>query len=224
MNNKEKRVVFCDAGGVVWPLIDMDKWWSNIYFKSAWGTTKEFNEAKKIALKIAWEPFERGEINPGEFRILFQRILGLIPMRAAAFWNLYVDIVKEINAPLIECLWKMRECGIVLALLSNLDAKRHRYICEKRSDEYKTITAPFHYLFFSCNVHSRKPEPEIYRHAFKKVSALPQNAYYIEDYPRNIDGMTAAIPCMPRENMLLYRADRHDEEAAPFFRRHDLIG
>lgn len=221
MQNQEKRVVFCDLGGVGLSLIDMRKWWEKLFWFSLRNPTK-FETAKKIALEVAWEPFERGEISPGEFQILFQKILGLTSMHTIAFWNFYVNIFERVNAPFVECLHAMRERGVILALLSNADKERHEYFRKDFPDAYKTVTDPFHYLFFSHQIGSRKPEPKIYRHAFREVSALPQNAFYLDDFEPNIIGMADAIPGMPRENMHLYHADRHDDATA-FFRRHNLI-
>ena len=224
MGDNEKRVVICDMGGVVWKLANMEQWWQELYdANNVWGTEQEFMAAKKVALKVAWEPFERGDIRAIEFQILFQRNLDLTSLSVPDFWEKYVHIIGEINLPLIDCLWRMRERGIALALLSNVDEERHNHIRQKHAHEYGIATVAFHDLFFSYQIGSRKPEPKIYRHVFRKVSVLPQYAYYIDDWLPNIEGMIAAIPDMPRENMLLYNADRHDEEAVPFFRRHNLI-
>lgn len=222
MGNEVKRVVVCDLGGVIWPLIDMDQWWSKLYLKSTWRNTAKFKRAKEIALEIAWEPFERGGRSADIFQILFRGILNIESMGIEEFWHHYTHIVGEINKPLIACLQEMRGRGIVLALLSNLDAMRHQHISDNLCDAYQMVVAPFHYLFFSYKTGSRKPESEIYRRVFRKVSVLPQYAYYIDDWPHAIEGMAATIPDMPRENMHLYHVDRH-EDAEAFFRRHGLI-
>lgn len=223
MGSETKQALVCDAGGVAWSLIDMAQWWEELFLKNnVWTTKEQFGAAKKIALKVAWEPFERGTINTGEFQILFQRILGLTALSALDFLDWYTHIMKEVNMSLIECLWEMRDRGIVLALLSNLDEERHHHTRRKHAREYEIVTAPFHYLFFSYQIGSRKPEPEIYRHVFKEISVLPQNAYFIDDWLPNVEGMATVIHDMPRENMHLYHADRH-EDAVAFFRRHGLI-
>jgi FMN phosphatase YigB (HAD superfamily) len=222
----EKRVVICDVGGVVWPLIDMQSWLEKLYLENnIWPTRNEFETAKNVAYKVALEPFERGKKTAGEFQILFQSILGLEHLDAVTFWKHYINIVGEINVPLLECLRSMQEHGVILALLSNIDEERLKYAMVNRRDEYKKIANLFHlfhYHFFSCRIGSRKPEPTIYRHALEMLSVLPSHIYFLDDYQPNIDGMAAAIPAMPRGNMHLYHINRH-EEAVAFFQKHQLI-
>lgn len=222
MGNTEKRVVICDLGRVIMPLMDMYWWWQELHFMSTWHTKEDFETAKKIALEVAWKPFERGEMSEDEFQILFRRILCLMPMNPQAFWHHYVNITKGINEPLVECLRAMRERGVVLALLSNIDKARRDHIAKNDPALYDQATAHFHYVFFSYSIGSRKPEPKIYRYAVKEISTLPQHIYYLDDYMPNIEGMAAAIPDMPRENMLLYAIDKH-EEAVAFLRNHELM-
>ncbi|MEK7480731.1 MAG: HAD-IA family hydrolase [Patescibacteria group bacterium] len=88
----EKRVVICDVGGVVWPLIDMQSWLEKLYLENnIWPTRNEFETAKNVAYKVALEPFERGKKTAGEFQILFQSILGLEHLDAVTFWKHYIN-------------------------------------------------------------------------------------------------------------------------------------
>lgn len=222
INSEEKRVVFCDGGGVIALLCDIHVWYKKLYCASSFSTREEFKKAKAVAEEIAWEPFERGEITTTEFYTTFSRIMRLDHLSAFEFWKIYVDIFEGPNLPMIKCLQEMRERGIVLALLSNVD--RERWLYFNKNLAKACCISVFHTFLLSFEIGARKPEQKIYHHAFEMVSILPQNAYYIDDWKPNIEGMAAAIPDMPRENMHLYDADRHDEDAIPFFRLHGLIG
>ena len=91
------------------------------------------------------------------------------------------------------CMWKNEEMEV---LVRELKAKGyHLYVCSNAS-----VRLPAHYkevipavecfdgLLFSAEVKCLKPQKEMYGHFFERFGLKPEECYFIDDLPMNIEG------------------------------------
>jgi len=94
-----------------------------------------------------------------------------------AIWNRVLDPATILPDPLFEQL--AAKCR--MALLSNTDPIHVAHF---------EANYPFVRLFparvYSCRVGSSKPSPMIYHHALREVSAMPDEAMFIDDLHENV--------------------------------------
>ena len=121
---------------------------------------------------------------------------------AAAYWNAvagrqlsaaYVDRLQEIDSaswshpdPLMPG-WaqRVRAAGFRTGLLSNMPSPVRDYI----------VRCPwlpeFDHATFSCDLHSTKPSPEIYRHSLVGLGVSSSDALLLDDRVENVRGAEA---------------------------------
>ena len=77
---------------------------------------------------------------------------------------------------------ELKNAGYGIYLLSNASFRQHNYWplipCSKFFDG----------TLISADVHLVKPQPEIYRLLFEKFSLVPEECFFIDDSPLNIEG------------------------------------
>lgn len=81
-----------------------------------------------------------------------------------------------------ELVEQLKNAGYGIYLLSNASFRQHDYWpfipCSKFFDG----------TLISADVHLVKPQPEIYRLLFEKFSLVPEECFFIDDSPPNIEG------------------------------------
>ena len=94
------------------------------------------------------------------------------------------------------CMWKNEEME---ALVRELKAKGYGlYVCSNASIRlpscYKAVIPAvecFDGLLFSAEVKCIKPQKEMYEHFFRRFGLKPEECYFIDDLPMNIEGARA---------------------------------
>ena len=81
-----------------------------------------------------------------------------------------------------ELIAELREKGYNIYLLSNASLRQHDYWNRIPGWEY------FHGKLISADVHVMKPHPDYYRLALEKFSLNPEECFFIDDVPANIEG------------------------------------
>lgn len=81
----------------------------------------------------------------------------------------------EVEQGLIDNLQVLRGSGLKLALVSNASSG------EVAAWQYSPMAEIFHTAVFSCDVGSRKPQPDIYRHALKQLQLPAQQCLFVGD-------------------------------------------
>lgn len=84
-----------------------------------------------------------------------------------------------------ELLAKLKAEGYRLYGLSNWDSSVYDTI-----QEYHDIFKLLDGWVISCDVHHVKPEPEIYRCLFDKYGLKPEECFFADDKPENVEGAT----------------------------------
>lgn len=217
MQNNVKRVVFCDLGDVV-ALLRAEEWLVKLRALSLWENDDLYTAAFKRASDI-WGLFQRGRIEKTAlFSLLYRDLLHIKPISELEFLSFYLSIFKGPNSKMIANLREMRVRGYALALFSDIDPERWLFMWATQNSLCNLTV--FHDYLLSFKLEGLKSEISTWQRAFNKMSVLPRNAFFIDDLKKNTRVANAAG--IPADQILLYRADRHDEEAMPFFRRHEL--
>lgn len=126
--------------------------------------------------------YERGAISSEEFYREFCCQLKVQPdyrklLEAAS--NIFQPAVE-----VIEVLQRLKTNGYSLGLLSNTCAAHWQWI---ESQEFPWLKASFEIMVLSFQVHSLKPESEIYRIATEQAQRPVESLLLIDDLAENVD-------------------------------------
>jgi len=92
----------------------------------------------------------------------------------------------NLNQPMVDWSQKLVESGIRVAVLSNMgDATRDYLVAQN------PWLRNLHHLTWSCELMTAKPDPAIYIHTLEKLKVSANEALFIDDIQRNIDGAKA---------------------------------
>lgn len=169
-----KGIIF-DIGGVIVEV--KIKSYLQQFVKET-GLTKE-ELYSIIVLGDEWENFEKGLITEEKLKRKIEDEHGADPKlmdRMADGWR---ASIKPMNDT-IELVKKLHGKYKLFAL-SNVDENTTKK-CFDRFDFYKY----FDEVILSYKVHMRKPEPEIYSYALKRMGLRPEETVFIDNYPPNL--------------------------------------
>ena len=128
-----------------------------------------------------WVRLDRGTITEEE--VLAHACAKLPPeLHAAAD-----DIVNRWNEPIVpiegtaDVVRALKARGYTLYLLSNASHRQHDYWPDIPGSEC------FSGKLISADVHLLKPEAAIYQELFRKFSLRPEQCFFIDDFPPNIE-------------------------------------
>ena len=130
-----------------------------------------------------WTALTSGEISEDDYWDSFLRLT-----------NLHLD-KKELKQIIRSELRPLKQNAEVipfldgsykLAVLSN-HAREWAQFMEREFDFFKY----FDQIIFSCHVHLRKPDPQIYRLALARIDSKPDQCLFVDDKKRNTDAAAA---------------------------------
>lgn len=131
------------------------------------------------------ERFERGMASAEEFcaevRSVFQSRLS----DQEIAWR-YVRILGRETEGMLPLIEDLKRSGARVAALTNTDPIHLEVILK-----YPAVQA-LEAVVASCATGRKKPELEAYRDALERLSADPQETYFTDDLPANIEGAKAA--------------------------------
>jgi len=173
------ELVLSDLGGVV---VDFNA--DRIVLQVSQLVGKPFDEVQAVIYhKELLLLFEIGRMSPKEYYEGLKSRLGLswTYEQFVRSWN---DIFSE-NAEVVQILQRLR--------------KRHKIVALTNTNElhinHIRATLPSLSLFSdwvaSCEVGTRKPEPEIYRLALERMGVRADRAVYIDDRPEMVEAGAA---------------------------------
>lgn len=171
-----RNIVF-DMGEV---LIHFDR----DYFINRLGFSGE--DAKKLMLEVfrslEWAMMDRGTINEEEAG---DRICARVPAhlhdavrKLVGMWDRPILPVEGIY----ELIAELKGLGYPIYLLSNASLRQHDYWPRIPASRFfdGTLVSADHLLV--------KPQPEIYRLLYKTFDLTPEECFFIDDSPQNIEG------------------------------------
>lgn len=128
-----------------------------------------------------WELTDRGKLSDEEY---LNTVLARLPARlhetARYLFGHWHEQLKP-DGNMEKLISKLKERGYKIYLLTNMSGRFHMF--------YKTIPAMKHFdgAVVSADEHCVKPEPEIYNVLFKKFGLKPEECFFIDDRPENIE-------------------------------------
>ena len=142
------------------------------------------SEAPSAALGRLVADLETGRMSPDEFEPLLAEALsdGLqVPLEAKGLIGRMFQSVGP-DERMLEAVGVAREHGLKTAVLSNTWGRSVFF-----PDQFKGFDA----VVLSEHEGIRKPDPEIYLIAAKKLGEPPEACVFVDDVPRNVEGARA---------------------------------
>jgi FMN phosphatase YigB (HAD superfamily) len=136
--------------------------------------------------KLGWR-HEIGELSNEEFYEAFCREFDCRPDYAA--WALAGSAIFRMNWPMHAVVAQLSRAGHRLGMLSNTCHMHWDYFADGR---YRLIPEVFEQVALSFRLRAMKPDPNIYLAAAKMAGVSPNEVFYVDDIPANVEGALAA--------------------------------
>lgn len=130
--------------------------------------------------------FERGHIGARDFYEAFCRETDSRPDFAAL--TEAGSAIFDLNATIVPLIAHLEDAGWRLGILSNTNESHWAY-CVRR---FKIIPEAFDVTILSYEVHSMKPEPEIYQTAAQRAGVAADQIFFVDDREENVEGARQA--------------------------------
>ena len=132
----------------------------------------------------------KGEITLKDTYETIQRSLGktYAPEEiVAVHLQAYMSLCTKRDERIITLIERLRRRYKVVAL-TNTEQEIEKFNKQRRGEEGKTLFGYFHQAFISTDMRMKKPDAIIYETALKELSIKPENAIFIDDNQKYIDG------------------------------------
>lgn len=128
--------------------------------------------------------YQTGDISTADFidSILSHCHNGTTPEQVVSAWN---DCLLCIPAYKLEFIQKLRSMGYCTHLLSNTNDIHWQHI--RKNDFHDSPHDYFHHLFLSHEMHSAKPNRDIYLSVLNQLQADPSCCLFLDDAQANVD-------------------------------------
>jgi FMN phosphatase YigB (HAD superfamily) len=130
---------------------------------------------------------ETGLITAAQFYDEFVQSAGVASVDRAALDRAANDIFW-LHTPLVAIAGRLNAAGYRLGILSNTNDAHWRFVAER----FAYLTELFHVHAMSFDIHAMKPDRAIYREAARMAGVSPQDVFYTDDRPENVEGAIAA--------------------------------
>ena len=137
---------------------------------------------RELFRSVEWVQMDRGSLREEDaFRSISQRLperLHDVAWKLICMWD---RPILEIDG-MYDLVAELKDLGYGIYLLSNASVRQHDYwprIPASRFFDGKLISADHHVI---------KPQPEIYRLCLEKFGLKPEECFFIDDAPANIEG------------------------------------
>jgi FMN phosphatase YigB (HAD superfamily) len=128
-----------------------------------------------------YAPFDRGLIEPDEFRLNCRQRLQLSDrLTDEEFDEAYCEVFTIIG-PVVDLWQKLRRRGVPVFALSNVDALRFAYVRDRVRHEGVPFVRWFDGLTLSFEEKIAKPDREIFVRALDKAGVKAESARFVDD-------------------------------------------
>ncbi len=137
---------------------------------------------KEVFLSREWVQMDLGTLDEPEAELL---------MQARLPEHLHSDVhrlTSHWDEPLLpvdgmyELVQELKEAGYGIYLLSNASHRQHEYWPKLPVSELFDDTV------ISADLKIMKPDPDIYRYAMEKFGLIPEEVFFVDDVPANVEG------------------------------------
>lgn len=183
MDNKLINAIIFDLGRVI---IHLDESRTSQEFLRM-SSLNEYDLENAYQTESFFNEFERGEIEPEEFRMNVSRTLGFVGDRYEmdVAWN---AMLGGIDKPLIDSIIGLGE-KLKIFVLSNTNIIHEIAFNKilKDSTGYNNLHEIFHKVYFSHEIGARKPELNSWKMILHEQSLDPQRVLFLDDRLDNIE-------------------------------------
>lgn len=136
----------------------------------------------EVFCSLEWARMDRGSLTEAEAAksicVRLPERLHLVAERLVTMWE---RPILEVDG-MYELVKELKDRGYKVYLLSNASVRQHEYWPRIPAAEL------FDGKLISSDVHLVKPQPEIYRLFCDTFQVLPEECFFIDDSPQNIEG------------------------------------
>ncbi len=171
------RTIVFDMGGV---LIRFDR----EFFIRRLGIHAEDETIlmNEVFCSLEWARMDRGSITESEaVKSICARLPERLHLAAEQLTTMWERPILEIDG-MYDLVKELKTRGYKVLLLSNASVRQHEYWPRIPASEL------FDGKLISSDVHLVKPQPEIYRLLCETFHVLPEECFFIDDSPQNIEG------------------------------------
>ena len=137
---------------------------------------------RELFRSVEWVQMDRGSLREEDaFRSISQRLperLHAVAWKLICMWD---RPILEIDG-MYDLVAELKDLGYGIYLLSNASVRQHEYWPRIPASKF------FDGKLISADVHVIKPQPEIYRLCLEKFGLKPEECFFIDDAPANIEG------------------------------------
>ena len=137
---------------------------------------------RELFRSVEWVQMDRGSLREEDaFRSISQRLperLHDVAWKLICMWD---RPILEIDG-MYDLVAELKDLGYGIYLLSNASVRQHEYWPRIPASKF------FDGKLISADVHVIKPQPEIYRFCLEKFGLKPEECFFIDDAPANIEG------------------------------------
>lgn len=183
MDTQIENIIF-DLGGVVLNL-DYDKTTQAFEALGLDSFTSLYSQAQQTGI---FDDFEKGLCSTPYFinSILNYLPAGVTANKVVAAWNAMILDFPEENLELLLTLKKQYRI-FLLSNTNDIHIQAVNRSLQKVSAE-KSLHPFFEKVYFSCEMHMRKPDPEIFLRVCSENQLLPEKTLFIDDSEQHIVG------------------------------------
>jgi len=129
--------------------------------------------------------YEKGLISTAEFLAFYNKqIPQATPETLKTAWNKILLDFPLYRLEFLEAFSKEKDC----ILLSNINEMHLEYIIDQLDDSfYKRFVNCFDKVYYTHEIHLRKPDKEIYNFVLKDLDCPPETCFFVDDKYENIE-------------------------------------
>lgn len=130
--------------------------------------------------------YDTGLVTPEQFVEQACNVWGYT-MSESLIWKAWNNVVYDFDVRHVHTVKSLRNKGMKTFVLSNSDIVNARHFCEFMNQKagFDFTGDCFDALFFSYQLHCRKPDPEVFRKILELGNLDPQDSLFIDDSRKN---------------------------------------
>jgi putative hydrolase of the HAD superfamily len=181
------RLVLFDLGNVLVGLRPLEKVFpfEELLQRPGWDASRVQSEVKAFRASSAFDRYERGLATGAEF---WDALRGRFEVNLpdAALQACYLEILGEEVPGMLALVRECKQRGVRAAGLTDTSPVHLEVLCRYPAvRELEAVVA-------SCDTGLKKPDPEAFREALRRLGVTAPDVFYTDDVETNVDGARKA--------------------------------